>query len=78
MYRFSKRKILGLLLLLTLLIPFNKVELPAVVRSLILLLYIAGIGYLLLWWVSGSVRAPRAYQRGKREALSSEDEKRDE
>lgn len=62
----SLRRTLGLLLLLSLLVPTN--WLPALVRNLLLLVYLAGIGYLLFWLVSGLIRAPQAYHSGKNEA----------
>ena len=71
----SKSQMFGLLLLIALLVPIN--VLPELVRSLLGLGFIIGIVYLIFWWISGLVRAPQAYQEGKKETQYSMSRKHD-
>jgi hypothetical protein len=66
----SKREVLALLLVLSILVPAN--WLPEFTRGLFQLLAIVGIGYLFVWALSGLFRAPRAYQQGKQSTTNRE------
>ena len=72
----SKSQMLGLLLLLALLVPVDVIPNP--VRGLIGLAFVISIGYLIFWWVSGLVRAPKSFQEWQRKAQQSTDRKHEE
>jgi hypothetical protein len=67
----SKGQILGLLLLLTLLLPAG--GWPVFVDIPVILLYVTATAYLIFGWISGLTRAPQAYVEGKEGITQHED-----
>ena len=72
----SKSQILGLLLLLALVVPIDVIPNP--VHGLIRLAFVISIGYFIFWWISGLVRAPKSFQKGRREVKQPTDRKHEE